>query len=378
MYIRKLNEKDIFEHEKIASQSFVFPADFKSLKSLPSDNMYGAFSDNDRLMADLEVGHKECYFNRNLLSCSAVGGVACKPEYRNKGAVSALMNYVNENSGDDIAILYPFSTAYYSRFGYSCVGKKQSFIISLDAFSSLKRNTNVELFEGGNSSLLDLYNKCAPEYSLCFKRDDLSYFDSDPYRSLIYTYLCKDNDNNYTGYVTFSLDRQNKLISVIELFYLDSDALISVLGFLINYNGNYDRIEFQCVSGYSRILDFASEIKPVSVKSTYAGQVRILNMFNVLKCLNSDIVFDFTLLTKEDNRGYAIHVTPDGSDVSVVDNINFDFDIVCSINSASKLIFDGIISYKDADYIPGIVTFKKKTELLYVFKKRDCFFIDGF
>lgn len=379
MFVRKLSANDIISHEKIASQSFVFSTELKELDSLPSENMFGVFDENNVLMADLEAGHRECCFNGHILSCTAVGGVACKPEFRNKGAVSILMKYLNENEETDISVLYPFSTAFYSRFGYACVGKKLSFKISMSAYSHISRSTDVELLEYENESILTLYNNCASNLLLCFKRTDFSYFSCNPYSSMKYTYYWKYKNNKPGGYVTFTLNRKDKIIVVHEIFSLDIESFTGLIGFLNNFNGNYDYIEFECVPENTPALKLASEIKPVVITSAYSGQVRINNLYNVLKCLKSDFgCFNLSVFCTDNNTGYYLSFDNGISNVSIVDNNDYDFDIISDLLSLSSLIFDGIFSFEDACSLTGLKIINKKPEILSVFRKKPCFFVDGF
>lgn len=71
--------------------------------------------------------HYDCTFGRTTLRSAGVAAVGVLPESRRSGAGSALMHAVNRQLRDEgfsMALLYPYSAAFYRRFGYEYAGNR--------------------------------------------------------------------------------------------------------------------------------------------------------------------------------------------------------------------------------------------------------------
>ena len=184
MKVRLLTPKDAPAHEMVASQAFCLSSD-PAKGRLPGEIMPGAFDDEGHLMADMEIIPRRVNFCGNELRCAAIGGVASKPEYRNRGAVRALFNEMYgplfDKYGWEVSILYPFSNSYYRKFGYGNVGRTLRITAP---FSELKEYgfSTAELYDGSQlEEILGLYARCTAKDCLSFIRTDGKYFSGEPY-----------------------------------------------------------------------------------------------------------------------------------------------------------------------------------------------------
>ena len=86
---------------------------------------WGAFSEDGKLMSALTFTSFSAYFDGNVCPIAGVGGVSTLPPYRRRGGVAACFAQALPALYADgvlLSYLYPFSTAFYRRFGYeSCV-----------------------------------------------------------------------------------------------------------------------------------------------------------------------------------------------------------------------------------------------------------------
>lgn len=370
--VRHLNPDDVREHDKVSSQAFVYSCDIDDKASvLPSEIMLGAFlPDNKTLMADMEIGDKLCNFGNSTLRCAAVGGVAAKPEYRGRGAVKALFAELF-NEAWDISILYPFSDAYYRRLGYETVGRALKIKLPFKSLIGIERNSCAKLYEGENKKqLLDIYNAYARKNNLCFLRDELMLCSDNPYESCQYTYYL---DN---AYITFVTSRDDLTVYVKELIYLDASSFKKILGFLKNFEGNYDTIVFEKLPINTPILNYIADSKNAEINQYSVGAARIINAENVLKA-NKYPNADGRFVVEIKNDG-IYDVSFKNGTANVIKNSTAEVEISMDVATASRVILSGISSESEAEYLNGMEIHTKNSDFFRAFLPKDAFFTDEF
>ena len=367
MIIRFLTRDDAAEHEMVASQAFVFPADLHDPDALPCEKVLGAFDDDNKtLFADLELYERLCHYDGSLLRCAAVGGVAAKPEHRGKGAVKALFDAIFSADKYDISILYPFSEAYYRKLGYERVGRSVSATVPFAELSGVDRNQDAVLYEGKDPErLLAIYNRCAEGYNLCFKRNTAEAFSADPYRTNRYTYVWKND-----SFATFSVDRGQSTVFVKEIYFNSCASMLGIVGFLRNYEANQKKVCFQNIPEDSPILRFVEDMKDCGISVHRTGAARILNFENVLKAHRYPPRGGaFTLRIGND----AYHAAYSENGVRVEKNTGREPDAVMDLPRASQLLLCG---FSDAEYIPGLRIRDPGSDFFGAFPPKTTFFSD--
>ena len=369
MIIRYLTQNDVAEHEKVASQAFVFSSDIHDPEAaLPCEKVLGAFADDDKtLFADLELYERKCRYDGGLLTCAAIGGVAAKPEHRGKGAVKALFRHLFEETDYDISILYPFSEAYYRQFGYESVGRSVSAAVPFAELSAVRRNPDAALYEGENpEQLLAVYNRCAGGYNLGLVREDAEMFSARPYLSQCYTYLWKDN-----AFATISVDRGASTVFVREMYYDSCESMLGIVGFLRNFEANQKKVCFQNIPENAPVLQYIRELKNCEITVRNTGSARILNMEKVLRSHRYP-PRDGAFTLRIGGEAYRVAFSENGVDVERNDDQTPDASM--EINTASKLLLCG---FTDAAYLPGLVIHHPDSDFFQVFPPKTSFFSDN-
>ncbi len=279
MIIREINENDMEQSAKCAVQAFgggLEPEDYK----MPDLRLIAAFDNEGNLMSQLEVSDFYTFFGKSKLKCAGVGGVATFAQYRRKGIIRALFEAVSAEDYD-ISILYPFSSAYYRKFGYETAGE---FITLETKLSNIEApfSGNVELVENDNfDKLLELYNRIAKKYNLCFERNSERYFNLSPFMTSDYTYLSRKADGTYDGYVSFSLERKENKLTVTEILSEDRRALLNLLGYLRMYDGTVENVFFKKLPISSPIVHAVNDEHAVKRTVGIMGAARIINLRSV-------------------------------------------------------------------------------------------------
>lgn len=369
MIIRYLTQDDVSEHEKVASQAFVFPNDIHDPAAvLPCEKVLGAFDDDNKtLLADLELYERACHFDGSLLTCAAIGGVAAKPEHRGKGAVKALFDTVFRENRYDISILYPFSEGYYRKLGYERVGFSVSATVPFAELAGVERNQDAVLYEGTDpEQLLAAYNRCAKAYNLCFVRDTAEAFPDKPYLSQRYTYVWKNR-----SFATFSVDRGKSTVFVQEIYFDSCESMRGIVGFLRNYETNQKKVCFQNIPENSPLLRYVEDLHDCEIAVHNTGSARILNPEKVLKAHRyPPRDGEFTLQIGGDV--FRVRYSADGAEVDK--SGRYAPDAVMSVSRASQLLLCG---FTDETYIPDLVINNPESDFFRVFPPKTTFFSDN-
>ncbi len=377
MIIRKLNKSDASEHEKLASLAFIFKAEPETAE-LPCEYMLGAF-DGEKLIADMEIEKRYNNYCGDVLSCLAAGGVASRPETRNRGAVRALFEELFKNSDEDISILYPFSESYYRKFGYEPAGFGLEVTAPFSALSAVEKSRGAELFEGENSvEMLGLYNKSVKPYELSFTRTDLLSFECEPYKNAAYTYIFRNADGNAEAYATFTADRSTSVISVRELNFLNKEGLLGILGFLRAYEGNFKTVRFEKLPLGSPVLNFLND--KCEIKLSSLGAVRILNVMSVLKkhgYPNESGTFVIQCRDTIEKNNAVFSVEYSGENVKIEKSENAAADLILDPCAFSKILLCGTTA-SELEYMNGVEICGNIESLLKAFPKKTVFFNDSF
>ena len=362
-----MTQADVSEHEKVASQAFVFASDIGDPKAeLPCEKVLGAFADDNKtLYADLELYERRCYYDGVLLSCAAIGGVAAKPEHRGKGAVKALFEAVFSGKKYDISILYPFSEPYYEKLGYGRAGLSLSLTAPFAALAGVKRNQDAVLYEGGDPArLLEIYNRCAKAYNLCFARDTAEAFSASPYLTQSYTYMWRDG-----AFATFSVDRAKSTVFVKELYFDSPEALRGMVGFLRNFEANQKTVCFQNLPQNTPVTGLVTDLKSCDLSLHLNGAARLLKPEAVLRA-HTYPARDGGFTVRVGEETYRVTYSANGTAVQKTADAP---DAVMDIPCASRLLLCG---FADPAYEPGLEVKNPASDFFTAFPPKPTFFSD--
>lgn len=385
MIIRKLTKDDYKQFSEVSASAYIY--NVEETEFVEDVDNFGAFiNDGQTLISQLECGSRENFYGNSSVKCAAIGGVASKPEYRRMGGVRKLFKdvfrYAYDN-GTAISILYPFSIAYYRLFGYENVLRCISAECSFKVFEKIERYNDVTLAtEENKTTLIEIYNNLASKNNMMFTRPNGESFCFTPYKNCCYTYFL--NDEAHRGYVTFTLDRSARKVTVNELLFADKCALLRLLGFIKVFDGNYDFVVFNKLPVSSPVFEvIADENRLVKRSYLYEGQARIINVQKILKStVYPDEKGEFSIkITDEqipENNG-VFTVTYGNGECCVKKDISQNFDISMDIQAASRLILgrEGL-TIDEITYLNNVTVVTNCTDFLRAFPKKTTLFYDEF
>ncbi len=385
MITRKLTKDDYKQFSEVSASAYIYNVEETDFEE-DVDN-FGAFiNDGKTLISQLECGLRENYYDNTTIKCATIGGVASKPEYRRMGGVRTLFDttfkYAREN-GAAVSILYPFSIAYYRLFGYETVLRCISAECAFKTFEKIERYNDVTLAtEENKEKLIEVYKSLAPKYNMMFSRPKGETFCFTPYKNCCYTYFL--NDINHSGYVTFTLDRATRKVTVNELLFSDKCALLRLLGFIKVFDGNYDFVVFNKLPVSSPVFEvIADENRLVKRSYLYEGQARILDIKKVLESTaypqeKGEFSIKITDAQIEENNG-IFTVSYGNGECCVKKDVSEAFDLAMDIPVASRLILgrEGL-TIDEIAYLNNVTVVTDCTDFLRAFPKKTTMFYDGF
>jgi predicted acetyltransferase len=169
MIIRKIKPEELKRTMELFSISFEFGNDsnksaaevFAEVTENPQsrEDVYwtehwAAFLDDDKTMTSTFLAQPfPVHFDGNVYTMTGIGGVATLPQYRRNGGIRGCFEaalpdmYANDVS---FSYLYPFSTAYYRKFGYEMGCERTQYHVRLSSLKTFAVSGNCSLVEPGN------------------------------------------------------------------------------------------------------------------------------------------------------------------------------------------------------------------------------------
>lgn len=113
---------------------------------------WAAFDEDGEMMSTFTISDFTVQFDGSPCKMGGIGGVATLPQYRRRGGIRACFREALPDmygSGYDFSYLYPFSTAYYRKFGYENCVQKYGWTVDLSLLNPPKEGGSFRLAEKG-------------------------------------------------------------------------------------------------------------------------------------------------------------------------------------------------------------------------------------
>ena len=132
MQIIHLSHKEQVAYSQLCSLAWQSLVDEKELARIatlpdPDPRRWGALSEDGTLAAGLACYDFHAFLQGEAVSNGGIGGVVTHPAYRRQGAIREIFTELlreTRSNGEILSSLYPFSHAFYRKFGYElCDGR---------------------------------------------------------------------------------------------------------------------------------------------------------------------------------------------------------------------------------------------------------------
>ena len=255
MEIRLLNGEERFQARLIATVAFhqrmEDPEKARQESEKETCQQWGAFHEDGTLMAQIINNQYMSWLDGTLVRNGGIGAVSTLPEYRMEGAVKEIFKVLLAHAftdGEVISTLYPFSHAFYRKFGYETVCWKNIYEFSPAVLRGYAFYGEASLWKQGMpvSGWTELYNRFASSYNLAISRDDRAMGErlkGEYYKDRKFCYMLHENGKP-VAYLIFQDIRHDPqaILDVQDLAWDGPGGLRAILGFLARFSADYGSI----------------------------------------------------------------------------------------------------------------------------------------
>lgn len=326
----------------------------QSRQDLNWQSQWAAFEDDDRTMlSTFTVVPYRANFDGNNVLMTGIGGVATLPQYRKRGGIrhcfEKALPDMYEN-GAALSYLYPFSTAFYRKFGYELGVERDRYKLKLVGMPKVPVEGTCHLLEPGEELKADIrtvYEAWQNRYNLMTIDEDIEYLwvdKADPYRDVEYTYIYRSVSGEPKGLVTYKpvIDEGDRTLECSRFYFVDLEGFHGILGLLLTLSADHSHITLQLPTDVE-----LGELLPewsfgtVTQKRVQAGMVRVVNVEAVLKMARmrgtGSLVMDIADAQIPQNNG-RFHVAFENGVTTSVTRTDAPADISLPIQDFSRMI----------------------------------------
>lgn len=404
MIIRQIRPEEIKRRWELCGACYLYPMEdwdksaeeiSSSVQSQPQSRQdvhwemnWAAFLEDDKTMVGaITAIPYEVNFDGQRASMMGIGGVATLPPYRREGAIRGCFEKALPElyrQGAVFSYLYPFSTAYYRKFGYELCCDRVKWKLRLSTCSKTPVSGNCVLVEPGmdvEAELRAIDAAWQARYNMMVYEDTLEYRASalqNPYKTATYTYLYRSGDGTPKGYFTWKLRRgdRERVVDVSRMVFADSEGFYGLMNLMLSMVADQSHAEFALPSD----VDLSALLPEwalwtVERKLEQRGQVRVLNAEAALRLCKTRGEGAFVLELRdeqiEENNGRFAIAYADGR-VQRVTRTQDAPDIAMGIAAFSRML----VGRCDLDAYPGlpdVQVYGKRQEAAGVFYRKPCY-----
>lgn len=354
---------------------------------------WAAFDENGEMMSNFTIADYTIYFDGHTCKMGGIGGVATLPEHRRLGCIRACFAaalpdmYAN---GYEFSYLYPFSTAFYRKFGYECCVQHYGWEVDLSLLNPPKTGSTFRLAEK-NRPMTEAIRAVDAVWEQRFnmmvqhRKEDYKWtLEADPAVKQEFTYVCFNTSGDPRAYCTFKpAPGGSRDLMCSRFCFADKEGFLGLMELFKTFSSDHGYVKFK-----TPVIPALQYLLPEwslgGVKWNLfasAGMVRVINVKRVLekaKYLGSGSV---TLeihdeQIPENNARFAVSFT-DGK-AAAVTQTQAEPDAVMTIPAFSALIA-GVSDFAEAAFtFSGLKVQNPNPCLQQVFYRKPMMIVDYF
>lgn len=389
MEIRLLQGKEKFEARMIATVCFhgrmEDPEKSRQESEQETDQHWGAFDDDGTLMAHIINNQFISNLDGTQVRNGGIGAVSTLPEYRMEGGVKEIFKVLLPHAyadGEVISTLYPFSHAFYRKFGYETVCWRSFYEFSPAVLKGYAFTGKTRQWKTGNpvSGWTELYNRFASGYNLSIVRDDRrmeELLKGEYYKDRKFCYMMYDGDRPL-AYLIFQDIRHDPaaILEVKDLAWDGAEGFRAILGFLARFSADYGEIRLLLPREIELLNLIRSPLAYDIHKETYQNyMIRVVNAVKALEAIKKPADCSFVIrvsdeLIPENNGTWKVTrekvvQTDEEPDLSVTEK-------------ALGQLIAGVVSLPEALYREDTVVYTNREMLERVFIRKPILVEDHF
>lgn len=361
---------------------------------------FAAFEDDNKTMMSCFIMQPfSIRFDGHNTSMFSIGGVATLPQYRKRGGIRACFEkalpYLYKN-GISFSYLYPFSTAYYRKFGYELCGKKEYYQVALSHIPAFSLEGSCYLLDASTreqaaNDIPAIYDAWQQSYNMMVQSVPYDYNfiqTADPYKEQTFTYVYRSKDNTPLAYMTF---RNNTALECRRLecshfFYINKEGLQGLLALAKTFASDYRHICFSLPTNCPLEQTLPEwSMGAVTCQTIPNGMIRVINVKKTLElaayCGSGVLTLEITdPYISENNKIFKVDFSESACKSVTVyekDTPTESADISLSINAFSALIA-GVYDIGACALFSDVVIYKNREMISKVFYKKPVYITTSF
>lgn len=355
---------------------------------------WAAFMDDDTtMMSTLTVSDFSIRFDDHTCRMGGMGGAATLPQYRRMGGIrgcfEGMLPHMYHN-GYDFSYLYPFSTAYYRKFGYECCVQKYLTTVHLGLLNPAPVSGVIRMAEQGmpmTEAIRAVDEVWERKYNMMVQHREADYkwvSECSPAVKQEFTYVYFSADETPKAYTTFRLAQQadGRNLMCSRFFFVDQEGFLGLMHLFKSLSSDHMYVKFSLPAEPAmQYLMREWSLGAASFSIQPYGMVRVVNVESVLK--KARYIGDGTLTLEitdnqiPENNGCFTISFQDGAAVSVSRGTNAP-DASLSISTFSALI-SGVCDFHQAScWMDGLKVHNPLSALQQVFYRKNLMICDYF
>ena len=324
------------------------------------------------------------HFDGEHATMTGIGGVATLPQYRRRGGIRGCFEKALPDmyeSGIEFSYLYPFSTAYYRKFGYELCCMRTQYKLKLQFLPTYPVTGTCTLLEQGVDLLSDIksiYRTWQSKYNMMVENEDSEYLwvsKSNPMKDQIFTYIYRSNENVPKGFMSFKYEDtlEGRNLRCNRFFYTDLEGFKGLLNLAKTFSSDHVHLIIELPTDQF-ILPLLPEwsMGAGSSANVLCGMVRVVHVEKVLKMAKYRGSGEIKIQIEDPQifqNNQTFHVTFENGKATQVKTTNSSPDIILGINDFSRLIV-GACETSEIPFLPNISVHVAKDTLSKVFYKK--------
>lgn len=346
-----------------------------------------AVDENGNAMSKGAFKYMDSSYGKGWIRTMIAGGIGTPVHLRRGGNVRKMFERMHTEAvgeGAAVALLHPFSFAYYRKFGYEKVSDHLIVKCPTRYIDFVPRECNfVPYDEGMLPDVMKIYNTFAMGRNLLFRRFDDRYYNK-PDRH-IYVYYKKGEPAAFIMYSaskSFVVNHsEDGVLTVHELAYTSPDALREIFSFLRMFEGEYDDIEFANIAMCPEVELMLRHYTHTSYTLVPDVMAKVLNTEKLLLANDYPTVEgEFTVKVEDtmDSVCGTFKVAYGGGDCSVK-RVDGGADLTLSASAFARLAYgyDGA-NAEMAKYMDGVQIDGDAEDFFRAFPKKPCGIFEHF
>lgn len=314
MIVRKIREDEAKKAVELFNIAFEFQMDDKknneeiikdmegNLSDRPSlywRERWAAFEDDDKtMMGCMQVIPYQIRFDGHVVMMGGIGGVATYPPYRRQGAIRECFRLCLDDmyqKGHVFSLLYPFSRAYYRKFGYENGIEATQWTINFKGVKPFQTEGSAYLYRAGEdiSDFKAIYDGFSENYNFMVVREkeDFEYIKKvNAFKDKKYAYVWKNKDGIPKAYMIFNKERVGERIIMDctryykpnDFCFSDDEGFRGLMDLALTFSADYQAIRFRLPS-QMRLGALISEGNELAREVSYVGMLRVINVEKALQ-----------------------------------------------------------------------------------------------